>query len=336
MTDDKIIKQEYINKINYDFSKISPYSYGSNEWVKIEEKKDELIKKIEDIPFTEEKEIRIDGDDYVLEFEDFVKKMPVLTGKLTAREIFFKSIRDINYKIYKVTSSVWKKIKFLFSIPALAFASFVFVIFINLIFNYVLTLIFPIGFSEEYGGLAQSIIAAILFVILKTLLILDSHDRYLEENWVVYVIKYSISIAIWWTLFFTIRFTTNSTIDQFNYLQWAFFLPFMWLGGITREFFIMGILGYLVVTTLPLIISLPIIFLREREMTNPTLNEKDKKYKSGQDFDGAIIDDDYEYHFDATQEIKNIGFNKKDSSSESSLDESIDTSDDKSRDKSDY
>ena len=73
-----------------------------------------------------------------------------------------------------------------------------------------------------------------------------------------------------------------------------------------------------------------------RIMNNEHFQEKDKKYKSGQDFDGAIIDDDYEYHFDATQEIKNIGFNKKDSSSESSLDESIDTSDDKSRDKSDY
>ena len=325
MTDDKLIKQEYINKINNDFSKISPYTYGSNEWMKIEEKKEEIINKILDIPFTEEKEIRIDGDDYLLEFEEFVKKMPVLTGKLTAREIFIKSLRDINYKIYSVSSTVWKKIKFIFSIPALSFASFVFVMFINLIFNYLLTLIFPLGL--KYEGLTESLIAAILFIVMKTLLILDSHDRYLEENWVTYIIKYVIMIFVWWTLFFTIRFTTNTAIDQFSYFQWIFFLPFLWLGGLTKEFFIMGILGYFIVTMIPLLIALPIIFFREREMRQPKLNEKEKKYKSGQDYDGAIIDDDYAYHFDANKRIKNIGNNKDiDSFDEKSVDDSIDAS----------
>ena len=142
--------------------------------------------------------------------------------------------------------------------------------------------------------------------MLKTLLILDSHDRYLEENWIVYIVKYAISIGGWWLMFFLIRYTVNETIYQFNYFEWAFFIPFLWLGGIVHEFFRAGIIGYLIVTILPILISLPIILMRELRMN--IVHKKNLEYEQKEKDE---IEDD-EYHFDDSMTIDVLGNKKED------------------------
>lgn len=302
------LKNEYKERLMEKFQKLSPYSYGNRDWESIEEKVKELSQKIDDIPFTDLKEIRIDGEDYLLEFDEFVTKIKTLSSKLVGREAVLQKLREFNTKIFSVTKSIWDKIKFIFSIPGLAFASFVFSMFIVMIFSFIINLIFPVGFTEAYSGLTESIIAAILFVVLKTLLILDSHDRYLEENWIVYIVKYAISIGGWWLMFFLIRYTVNETIYQFNYIEWAFFIPFLWLGGIVHEFFRAGILGYLIVTILPILISLPIILLRELRMN--LVHKKNIEYDN-KDKEKDEIEDD-EYHFDESMTIDVLGNKKED------------------------
>lgn len=300
------LKAEYKDMLNDKFKKLSPYSYGNRDWESIEEKVKELNQKIDDIPFTDLKEIRIDGEDYLIEFDDFVSKIKTLSSKLVGREAVLQKLREFNSKIFSVSKTIWNKIKFIFSIPGLAFASFVFSMCVILVFSFVINLVFPAGFTDQYSGLTESIIAAIVFVVLKTLLILDSHDRYLEENWILYIIKYAISIGLWWLMFFLIRYTVNETIYQFNYIEWAFFIPFLWLGGIVHEFFRAGIIGYLIVTILPILISLPIILLRELRIN--IIHKKNIEYKKSENEDN--LEDD-EYHFDDNINIEVLG-NKKD------------------------
>ena len=302
------LKAEYKERLNEKFQKLSPYSYGTKDWDAIEEKLKELNDKIDNIPFTDLKEIRIDGEDYLIEFDEFVTKIKTLSSKLVGREAVMQKLREFNSKIFSISKSIWDKIKFILSIPALAFASFVFSMAIVMVFSVVINLIFPVGFTEAYSGLTESIIAAIIFVVLKTLLILDSHDRYLEENWIVYLIKYTLSIGCWWLMFYLIRYTVNETIYQFNYFEWAFFIPFLWLGGIVHEFFRAGIAGYLVVTILPVLISLPIILLREFRIK--FIHKKNLEYEKNQNKENIEIEDD-EYHFDDNISIDVLGNRKE-------------------------
>jgi len=303
MTDIEL-KTEYKERLREQFKKINPYTYGTKTWDAIQEKVKELEQKIDEIPYTELKEIRIDGEDYLLEFEEFVKKQPKLSVKLSSREEVLRKLRELNDRVVSVSSSVWKQIRFIFSIPALAFASFVFSYVIILLFSIPLNWIFPAGFSEEYSGLTESILAAIIFVILKVMLTLDVHDRYLEENWIVYLIKYVGSICVWWTMFYLIRFTVYETIYQFNYVQWAFYLPFLWLGGIFHEFFRLGIIGFIITTTLPILISLPIILRREFGIKK-VKNANEEFFKDND----AVEDDSYNFHFNEDINLEVLGQN---------------------------
>lgn len=132
-------------------------------------------------------------------------------------------------------------IKFIFSLPLLSIASgiftFAFILFIKPLINTLPDIL--------NRGLVETLIAAIIFVVLKFLIFNDKLQHDYEFKHYQYIISFALTILIWLVpIYFFARdaeyagiFLAEGKAYTFPALLYViFYLPHMWIATITQEF----------------------------------------------------------------------------------------------------
>ena len=290
------LKEKFLNILQEYFDNLNPYDFDNETWDNIKIKYKITIEKIETI----EKDDKIEAysNEYIQEFKDFVKGENTLKSEeLSSREIFLRNIQQIGDKVLHGIAYVWEKIKFLFAIPGITFASFVFTFFITLVFGTFLTWLFPQAYNELNDGIIDAIFASVIFILIRYFIFRDIYLNHPDINVKTYLIKHFIASFVWWFIFFFIRYKEADNVFSFSYFEWAIYLPYLTIPALTHEFFISAIINYFVINLIPFIAILIYIFFMEKFF--------DKRQKYVHDSD-IRIQEDYDYHFDINSEV-NLG-----------------------------
>lgn len=288
------IKTKYLNILQEYFDNLNPYDFDNDTWDNIKIQYKITVEKVETID--REDKFKTYFDEYFQEFKDFIKGEKTLKSEqLSSREIFLRNIQQVGDKIIHGMAYVWNKIKFLFAVPGITFASFVFTFFLTLIFGTFLTWLFPKAYNDLNDGIVDAIIASVMFVFLRYFIIRDIYLNHPDINIKTYLIKHFLASLVWWFIFFFIRYKEADNVFSFTYFEWAIYLPYLTIPAFTHEFFISAIINYFVINLLPFMMILIYIFFMEKFF--------DKRQKYVHDSD-IRIQEDYDYHFDINSEVK--------------------------------
>lgn len=159
-----------------------------------------------------------------------IKKMTLLI--LKTLKIVFKSI------VY-----VFNSIKFIFSFPLLSLASSAFSFFILLFLENIINLILPLKLQV---GFVETIIGAIIFIVLKYLLFNDKLLHNDDFNYNKYLYSFLPTFIIWIIPLLWLDQGMGfevTTLSEVNIFYLAFYFPHMWLATLTGEFFFSSIVG---------------------------------------------------------------------------------------------
>lgn len=280
------LREKHLKIFNEFVDSLNPYDYDNIVW--------ENVKNMCSIAKEKILIINIDNDKkYEREFyfilDDLklriTKENTLKSDVLTSREIFLRNVRDISQKIASGFMYVWNRIKHIFAIPALAFASYVFAFCIHIIISFVIHWIFPKAYSEAYDGIAESIIACFVFITLRYQLIKDVYLNRPDIDIKKHILKHTLTIFIWWILIFTIRYKEVYAINDLFFIYRLYLLPFLPLSGFSHDFFSHALLMYFIVNFIPIISS--VIFLKRSEKTFDELVKENKKYDD-------LVEDDSE------------------------------------------
>ncbi len=303
------LKIEYISKFDERFEEIDPYNYDNIIWEEIKNKAITSKEEISNIEYDDEDKFKAEYNKILNDFLDFVKKEKSLKSDLlTSRENFMKNVREITTKVTSVVTYVWKKVKFLFATPACCFASFVFTMFITLLLATLFNAMFPRAYSEEYEGIVDAVIASGLFIVIRCALYKDVYDNQVDTNIKFYLIKHLIACALWSLPIIALKYKQEIiNINDFNYFEWALYLPYLTISGFLRNFYYPIYLTYAIVNIIPFIYIL--IYVRSMEKFYDKREEEKKFY----DLSDEIKDDSYEYRFVDKEEygLDNLKNDKK-------------------------
>lgn len=282
------LREKHIKILDDYFNSLNPYDYDNSVWENIKSMYHITKEKVNMIEEDDEK--KFEREFYNL-FDDFklkIKKEYTLKSDvLTSREIFLRNVRDIGTKVFGAMTSVWDRIKHLFAIPAITFASFVFSMCLHIVFSFALYWIFPMAYTEAYDGVIEAIMALVIFIWIRYAIIKDVYLNNPKVDIKKYLFKHTYAVFIWWLLAFTIRYKEAYIINDFFFAYRMILLPYMTLGAFTHEFFTSTIIMYFVANFIPLFMAY--IYIKISEKGFDELAKLNKKY------DEKVEDDSYQF-----------------------------------------
>ena len=271
------LREKYIKLFNDFLISLNPYDYDNNVWENVKNMCSIAKEKILLINIDDEKKFEREFyfilDDLKLRIQ---KENTLKSDVLSSREIFLRNVRDISQKIASGFMYVWTRVKHIFAIPALAFSSFVFAFCIHMMISFVIHWIIPQAYSEAYDGIAESVIACIIYITLRYQLIKDVYLNRPDIDIKKHIVKHAFTILIWWILVFTIRYKEAYAINDLFFAYRMFLLPFLPLSGLSHDFFSHALVMYFIVNIIPIVLS--IIFLKKSEKTFDELVKENEKY----------------------------------------------------------
>ena len=149
-------------------------------------------------------------------------------------------------KVGHCISSVYKSISFVFSIPALTFSSIILTLFIHLFLGIFLYTILP-DFITDF--MVKSILAGVIFVILKTIILFGLADKDLLFDYKMYFVKFIITIPFYSLIFLIFHNLQNNTMLEELF---PLFYPHMWLSVFTHEYVYSPMIALLINCIIPI------------------------------------------------------------------------------------
>lgn len=161
-------------------------------------------------------------------------------------KVFINSLTNFFSKVGHCISSVYKSISFVFSIPALTFSSIILTLFIHLFLGIFLYTILP-DFITDF--MVKSILAGVIFVILKTIILFGLADKDLLFDYKMYFVKFIITIPFYSLIFLIFHNLQNNTILE---ELLPLFYPHMWLSVFTHEYVYSPMIALLINCMIPI------------------------------------------------------------------------------------
>ena len=117
-----------------------------------------------------------------------------------------------------------------------------------------------------------------------------------EKNIKTYLIKHTLAMGVWWFIFLFIRYKENITcVFSYSYIEWSIYLPYLSIAAFAREWFIVPLITYFILNTLPILMMLIYIYFMEKVF--------DKRQIYIHDSDTKPYEDSYDYHFDINMDV---------------------------------
>lgn len=228
--------EELLEKFNNEFkSKYLESNYSEENWKKLNDIYNEAKLKLEQTNFAIS---TYNEAMYNLSLVESKKKEKAGTHFLNSLGVFFT-------KVGSGIATVYKSISFIFSIPALTFSSIVLTLFIHLFLGIFLYAILP-NFINDF--MVKSILAGIIFIVLKLILIFGMDDNILFD-YKKYFTKFIITIPFY-SMVFLIFNNIQSNASLEKYLP--FFYPHMWLSIFTNEYVFSPMIALLINCLIPI------------------------------------------------------------------------------------
>lgn len=282
------LREKHLKIIDDYFNTLVPYDYDNTVWDNI--KSMYLISKEKISLIEEDDEKKYEREFYYI-FDDFKQRITsentLKSDILTSREIFLRNVRDIGTKVFGTVAYGWNKVKHLFAIPAITFASFIFAMFLHVLFSALLYWVFPFAYTEAYDGIVEGIMALVIFVWIRYALIKDVYLNNPKVDIKKYIFKHSYTVLIWWVLIYTIRYKEAYIITDFFFAYRMILLPFLTLGAFTHEFFTSTIIMYFIANVVPLVMASIYVYISEKGF--------DKLAKLNKKYDQKVEDDSYDF-----------------------------------------
>lgn len=282
------LREKHLKIIDDYFNTLVPYDYDNNVWDNIKTMYHISKEKISLIEEDDEK--KYEREFYYI-FDDFKQRITsentLKSDILTSREIFLRNVRDIGTKVFGTVANGWNKVKHLFAIPAITFASFIFAMFLHVLFSALLYWLFPFAYTEAYDGIVEGVMALVIFVWIRYALIKDVYLNNPKVDIKKYIFKHSYTVLIWWVLVYTIRYKEAYIINDFFFAYRMILLPFLTLGAFTHEFFTSTIIMYFIANVVPLVMASIYVYISEKGF--------DKLAKLNKKYDEKVDDDSYDF-----------------------------------------
>ncbi len=282
------LRGNHIKILDEYFNSLNPYDYDNSVWENIKSMYHITKEKVMMIEEDDEKKFEREFYDLFDDFKLKIKKEYTLKSDiLTSREIFLRNVRDVGTKVIGAMTSVWDRVKHLFAIPAITFASFVFAMCLHIVFSFALYWIFPMAYTEAYDGVLEAIMALVIFIWIRYAIIKDVYLNNPKVDIKKYLFKHTYAVFIWWLLVFTIRYKEAYIVNDFFFAYRMILLPYMTLGAFTHEFFTSTIIMYFIANFIPLIMAFIYIVISEKGFDElAKLNKKN---------DEKVEDDSYQF-----------------------------------------
>lgn len=161
-------------------------------------------------------------------------------------KIFLNSLATFFSKVGHGVSTVYKSISFIFSIPALTFSSIVLTLFIHLFLGIFLYAILP-DFITDF--MVKSVLAAVIFIVLKTIILFGLADKDLLFDYKMYFVKFIITIPFYSLVFLIFHNLQNNAMLEELF---PLFYPHMWLSVFTHEYVYSPMIALLINCMIPI------------------------------------------------------------------------------------
>lgn len=217
-----LTNEELKEKLNNEFNEnYNSYNYSEENWKLLNEILEQFNNSVLETSFAL---ALFNETRYKLSQVEKLKKEPSMAEVIVDKFLNAFSI------IGKGVATVFNTISFVFSIFALTFASVVITLFIHLLLGTFIYAILPYTVTPL---MVQSIIAAVIFIILKTSLFVDKDDRDVTNNPVTQIGKFALTIPFYCLIFLIFKY-----MDKYPVLEEIFpaFYPHMWLSSFTGEY----------------------------------------------------------------------------------------------------
>lgn len=230
---------ELMERFEEEFKKnYNKYDYDESSW-------DEILKLYENA-----KKSFIETNFKISLYHETFHKMSLIKKKERKENVFINSLVSFFSKVGNRVLTVYKATNFIFSIPALTFASIIFTLFIHLFLGIFLYAILP-SFIDDF--MVKSIMACIIFIILKLVILFGLVDSNLLFNYKSYIIKFLITIPFYALIFLIfMNIESHPVLEEFKVL----FYPHMWLSIFTGEYVFSPMIALLINCLIPVIIFL--------------------------------------------------------------------------------
>ncbi len=227
----------------YFFSHYKPYRYKNNDW-------DQML-----LILYESKKCLEDSNYPKRDFLRAVHKFNLVptVGKkpLKSSEAIFANIVTFFSAIGHVTYQFADKTKFIFAIPALSVASFVFMKLIMLIVE---TFIFAILPDAITPLMLESFVCAFIFIILNVSIFMDSIQKNVLYHVKTHFIKFMITVPLWSLIF--ILFRDAKWVEDFGYNLFFLVEPHLWISSFSKEYMFSGIATLVINCGISVLISI--------------------------------------------------------------------------------
>ncbi len=234
----ELSNEELIERFDKEFSKKYYASkYSEENWLLVQEIYDDAKEKMKDSSFA----LSIYNDAfYKMGQIEFKKERYESSNRI------MDNIKDTLSKVGEGFVNVYDKTKFLFSIPALTIASFILTSFIHLILGIFIYTILP-EFIDEM--MIKTIIAGIIFIVLKLIIMFSLSDDSILFDFKKYIIKQICTIPIYALVFLIF---INYEKSGFIQMIMSIFYSHMWLSAFTHEYVISPMIALIINCLLPI------------------------------------------------------------------------------------
>lgn len=229
--------EELLEKFNKEFNdKYLESNYTEENWKKLNEIFLNAKEKLQDTNFA------------ISIYNEAMYNMSKVESKKKTKSgsVFLNSLASFFTKVGSGIAAVYKSISFIFSIPALTFSSIVLTLFIHLFLGIFLYAILP-DFINDF--MVKSILAGIIFIVLKLVILFGMDDNNLLFDYKAYFTKFIITIPFYAMVFLIFNNIKDpATLD--NLLP--FFYPHMWLSVFTKEYVFSPMIALIINCLIPI------------------------------------------------------------------------------------